>query len=257
MGTGRKKGPGGGGNPLNYTVVGNPQPANPKENTIWLNTDVKITGYSFAAEQPEMQPGEVWISTGTASQVAVNVLKKGGTVMVYPISAKQMGQDGVLVDVTAKSYQNGEWVDWMPQGTLFYRGDQRTEITGGWTSDGYANSYGSYTEQAAKIGNTIKAEITFNTGVCIVGTKNLIPLSGYKTLRFNVLAHDGAQVYAGIGKSKVVSQGGGDASKSINATGELTIDVASLNESYYVFFSVWGQSADPSRSVEIDSVILE
>lgn len=109
-GTGNIGGSSGG---LNFKVVGNPQPANPKENTIWLNTDVKITGYHFAAKQPEMQPGEVWISTGTDSHVAFNALKKGGTVIVYPISAKQMGQDGVLMDVTAKSWLNGEWVEWI------------------------------------------------------------------------------------------------------------------------------------------------
>lgn len=127
MGEGRKKGPGGGGNPLNYKVVGNPQPANPKPTTIWVNTDVKITGYQFAAEQPEnMQPGEVWIFTGTSSPVAFNAAKKN-TVMVYPISAKQMGEDGSLVDVTAKSYQNGEWVEWMPKGALYYNGLQNVE----------------------------------------------------------------------------------------------------------------------------------
>lgn len=103
---------GGGGAALNFKVVGNPQPANPKENTIWVNTDVKITGYRFAAEQPEnMAEGEVWISTGAASQVAFNALKKN-TVMVYPISAKQM-VGGRLVDLTAKSYQDGAWRDWL------------------------------------------------------------------------------------------------------------------------------------------------
>lgn len=40
----------GGGNPLNFKVVGNPQPNNPKENTIWIDTDVPITGWQFSAE---------------------------------------------------------------------------------------------------------------------------------------------------------------------------------------------------------------
>lgn len=249
-------GNGGGGGGLNYKVVGNPQPSNPKGNIIWIDTDVKIPAHYLSAEQPEnMQPGEVWISAGTSSPVAFNVAKKD-VVMVYPISAKQMQEDGTLADVTAKSWQDGEWVDWIPLGTLFYRGDQRTEITGGWTSDGYADN-GNYNEVAAIIGDTIKAEVTFGSGVCIVGTRQLIPLADYKTLRFNVLACDGAQVYAGIGKSKTVGLGSGDASITISATGEQAIDVSSLNESYYVFFSVWGQSADPTRSVEIDSVVLE
>lgn len=119
---GRTNTGGGGGGGLNFQVVGNPQPTNPKENTIWLNTAKKITGKYFQTEQPkDMQPGEVWISTGTSSTVAFNATKKD-TVMLYPISAKQMGHDGVLVDVEAKSYQGGAWVDWIPDGYLFYSG---------------------------------------------------------------------------------------------------------------------------------------
>ena len=40
------------GTSLNFKVVGNPQPETAKENTIWFNTDVKITGWNFAATQP-------------------------------------------------------------------------------------------------------------------------------------------------------------------------------------------------------------
>lgn len=42
----------GGGAPLNFKVVGNPQPATPKENIIWVNTDVPIPEWRFAAENP-------------------------------------------------------------------------------------------------------------------------------------------------------------------------------------------------------------
>lgn len=83
-----------------------------KVNEIGIITSTPMTGWYMEAEQPEgMQPGEVWISTGTESQVAFNALKKN-SLMVYPLSAKQMGNDGALVDVTAKSWQNGKWVDW-------------------------------------------------------------------------------------------------------------------------------------------------
>lgn len=102
------------GGGLNFKVVGNPQPASPKENTIWVNTDVPITSYIFSATEPEApadgKNGPVWISTGTSSTVEFNALKKNG-LKVYPISAKQY-IDGAWVDKTAKSYQNGEWVNW-------------------------------------------------------------------------------------------------------------------------------------------------
>lgn len=131
---------GAGGGGLNVKVVdGTSAPASPNGNIIWVNCE-GMTGWHMAAEQPEnMKPGEVWISTGTSSAVAFNAAKKN-TVMVYPISAKQMGQNGVLIDVTAKSWQDGQWVDWISElivlenGTLFgtwNKGTNSSQFTNG------------------------------------------------------------------------------------------------------------------------------
>lgn len=101
----------GGGNPLNFKVVGNPQPASAKENTIWVDTD-KINNYYFSATQPEnMMEYDVWFYIGTTSSVAFSATKKN-PIMVYPFFAKQY-IGGALVDKTAKSYQNGQWVEWI------------------------------------------------------------------------------------------------------------------------------------------------
>lgn len=106
---GRTNTGGGGGCSLNFQVVGNPQPSNPKENTIWIDTDTVITSWLFSATEPsQAEAGTVWITTGNSSPVAFNALKKNG-VMVYPISAKQY-IDGAWIDVDVKSYQGGEWV---------------------------------------------------------------------------------------------------------------------------------------------------
>ena len=53
MAKGFKHGAGGGGTALNFKVVGNPQPESAKGNTIWVNTDVPIGAWYFAATQPE------------------------------------------------------------------------------------------------------------------------------------------------------------------------------------------------------------
>lgn len=112
---------GGEGASLNFKVVGNPQPSNPSDNTIWVNTDVKITGWIFSATQPDnLTEGNVWISTGTSSPTAFNALQKNG-IMVYPVSAKQY-INGALVDKTAKTYQDGAWVDWIVYTYLFKSG---------------------------------------------------------------------------------------------------------------------------------------
>lgn len=119
-----------GGASLNYKVVKNPQPSNPSPNTIWINTDRKITGTYFQPTKPAtMAEGEVWISTGTSSNTAFNALKKG-SIMVYPLNAKQM-VNGALVDVGAKSFQNGKWVDWW-NGELYENGVEFEGYTGGW-----------------------------------------------------------------------------------------------------------------------------
>lgn len=120
----------GGGGGLNFQVVGGTtEPENPKENTIWVNTDTAISSYAFAAVVPETPvEGMVWITTGMSSAVEFNILKKNA-VQVYPLSAKQY-VDGVWVDVEAMTYRNGEWTKWSLD--LFNAGDQNEELTGGW-----------------------------------------------------------------------------------------------------------------------------
>lgn len=153
----------GGASALNFKIVGGAiQPGNPKENTIWVNTQTEISGWAFSATEPGSPvEGMVWILTGTSSKVEFNVLKKN-CVQVYPISAKQY-VSGAWVDVTAKSYQGSEWVDWiMWDNFLFYHGifvngqsyvevdkkegsftvyDDRININAGSTSAGYMYGY--------------------------------------------------------------------------------------------------------------------
>ena len=97
---------------LNFNLVGGvTQPADPKENTIWVNTDVPIAGWALSFTEPsEPEEGMVWIVTGTSSKVAFNALKKN-TLMVYPTTCKQF-VNGAWNNVTAKSYIDGEWVEW-------------------------------------------------------------------------------------------------------------------------------------------------
>lgn len=163
-----------GGGGLNFSVVdGLTQPDDPKENMIWVYTE-GMTGWYMAAEQPEeMAEGEVWIRTGTASQVAFNALKKGGTVMVYPLSAKQMMEDGTLVDVTAKSWQDGAWVDWI---VYFLNGaNQHEGLTGGWTGNGTIGTNGISLDS----GNTASFDKYMHT-------VNAIDFSSFNKIKINV-----------------------------------------------------------------------
>ena len=164
-----------GGAGLNFKVVGNPQPENPKANTIWVNTDVEITGWDFLAAEPaNPAEGMVWFSTGTESAVAFNALKKNG-IQVYPISAKQY-VSGAWVDKKAKIYQNGAWVDWV---TYFYKdGNTYDDVTGGYTLN----------SDATAEADNIKMHITSDGQVAYIITNNKVNISGISTLylKFNI-----------------------------------------------------------------------
>lgn len=102
----------GGGVALNFKILGGTvQPENPSENTIWVNTDAKITDWVFSASEPENPTeGLLWVANGTDSKATFNALKKG-TVYVYPYACKQY-VSGAWVRKDAVSYIGGEWKDW-------------------------------------------------------------------------------------------------------------------------------------------------
>lgn len=109
MGTAYLYGNGGSGGGLNFKLVGGTtEPANPKENLIWIKTDVAISGYSFSEAAPsEPTEGMVWIKVGFSSIIAFNALKKN-CVQVYPVSVKQY-IDGAWEGMTADISQGGQW----------------------------------------------------------------------------------------------------------------------------------------------------
>lgn len=105
----------GGASILNVTVLGGTtQPSNPKENTLWVNTDVEITDWDFNAAQPTtrtdgtaLRGGEVWLKTATSAGIHFNALKKNG-LMAYPMKVYQYsGTTWVAKD--AQIYRDAAW----------------------------------------------------------------------------------------------------------------------------------------------------
>ncbi len=132
----------GGGTSLNFDVKSYATEeallsATPKENTIGIITEHKITGWVFAATEPtEPVEGMVWISTGTSSAIEFNALKKNA-LQVYPISAKQY-VGSAWMSVTAMNYHDAKWYDWV---TYYYDNGDECESNGGlWTNSGYSRS---------------------------------------------------------------------------------------------------------------------
>lgn len=176
---------------LSFEVVGNPQPENPKANTIWVDTDVEITGWDFSAAEPANPvEGMVWFSTGTASSVAFNALKEN-SVMVYPMSAKQYS-GGAWVNVTAKSYLNGAWVDWFVwNGQLYQSGNEFTNETGGW----YAANDASLTEitiaSIARNEDSMVLTVTGGRKSAMLASRKPIDLTDFDLVTFEGLLHPG------------------------------------------------------------------
>lgn len=243
----------GGASRLNVKVVGNPQPANPKENTIWLNTDRKITGYFFSATQPEnMTEGNVWIMTGKTSTVGFSATKKN-LIMVYPLNATQM-VSGALVDVPARSYQNGEWVDWITY--LYNNGDECTDITGGWYSFNWLTERG--TGSVTKNADSVTLTCTKNTAI-EYGTVNKINLSAYSKIELK--ASDYTQ-----GTSRIllcvrnvtgtgISDTGLVANQAIQAD-TVSLDVSGLSGEYYVSVRAYSGSDSGTITVTFDEINL-
>lgn len=242
MAKGFKHGAGGGAS-LNFKVVGNPQPTSPKENTIWLNTDVPIGGWYFNATQPEgLSEGDVWFSIGTSSPVAFNALKKNG-VMVYPISAKQY-ISGAWVNVTTKSYQGGKWVDWITY--LFDNGNQFNATTGGFVTRSMSYNSTNSTKATPSVSNAngmMTITIGTNNAGGAVTTANKIDLSSKSILYFDgyLKGHGDSHpdyfsicIWSALGTYRtdnLVAYYNSDGKDSIK-----TIDVSKLSGSYYIGF---------------------
>lgn len=178
---------GGGGASLNFKVVGGTaEPANPKENTIWVDTDIEITKWLFSATEPE-EPSEgmVWFATDTSSSIQFNALKKNDFT-VYPCGARQY-VDGMWINKIAKIYQGGEWINLLLY--LYTAGDEHTEITGGWVAMKLPRSAGTISEGDKGEMLTVTRESTGLTlyagwGGGILYCQNKIDLTHFKTLTF-------------------------------------------------------------------------
>lgn len=240
---------------LNFAVVGGTeQPIDPKENTIWVNTNKEITSWIFSATKPKTsEEGMVWISTGASSTVEFNALKKN-VLQVCPIAAKQY-VSGAWVDVTAMSYQGGTWVEWFVwNGELYDSGKEYESVTGGWfITNGRTSGYdlGEGTKNADNITLSCPDE---STSVAATTTKS-IDLTNYSTLKVNITDIE-RFVMLVIDKNQNMGNEGA-ADLWIEDTGVFLLDISSFTGSYYVSFTTWHANGEGATSVTFDKVWME
>lgn len=234
----------GSGSELNFKVVGGTtQPENPKENTIWVNTDTAITGWAFSATEPEIPvEGMVWISTGPSSTVAFNALKKND-LQVYPVSAKQYVSAAWVV-VTAKTYQDGAWGGWLTTKYLVQDGNAKYAFSKNDERASLATSGGYYVFSASDGGYW--------------GMWTSVDLTGYNALKTEgvfQLSNDGANNYTNlcvwpVGTSNPIWSNA--VAKVALTTSGATLDVSSLTGTYYV-----GLSSTYTLSQKIKHMYIE
>jgi hypothetical protein len=263
MAKGFKHGAGGGGASLNFKVVGGTtEPASPKENTIWVNTDAEITSWAFSAAQPENpSEGMAWISTTTSSPTKFNALKKN-SIQVYPLSAKQYAS-GAWVDKEAKIYQDGAWVDWLMY--LYNMGDECKALTGGWQARAWrANNSSSTTGEPTITKGTDSMVIKFASGSGVAEVVKDINFSGRKTLYCNIESIVGGDdpyytaLIAIVPRNATYYSDNAVAESMLTETGVISLNIGNLDAgaSYDVVIGGRAKSGQ-TYSVTVDKIWCE
>lgn len=230
----------GGGVNLNFKIVGGTtQPTTNFENTIWVNTNEKITTWSFSITEPSSPtPGMIWFVIGSMSQAGFNALKKN-SINLQPNAAKQY-ISGEWQSKVAKTWQNGEWIDWAYY--MFKSGYGFSDGFTGFQADWISEN--SYTEERIKI--TIYKDDGYHSNYFV--SKEPIDLTDYSTAYLTGLtvSHYGASGYSTsirYGFGKTIDSSGTDYTTYIDTpepngeyitNGMITIDIKDADGEYYL-----------------------
>lgn len=245
-----------GGASLNFKVVGGlTRPSSPAENTIWVNTDVKITSWQFSGTEPSKPVKDmVWFATGKASTAAFNALKKN-SIEVYPLYAKQF-VSGQWVGVKAQIYMGGAWTS-LFSGLIYESGAFYTEHAA------YLVPETAPVEETASaiVLSTVKAK---NSEVYKVFGP--IPLDDISTLAMTSAFTDsvtGAHrrvlyvaASANVGRSGAAKIKEESVSSKWTESAVTSLDVSDLTGEYYVYAgtNTGGSAWDNSRVISIAKV---
>lgn len=242
----------GGGTALNFAIRKYSSEAallasQPRQNTIGLVTENKLTGWYLSFSEPEeKKEGTAWILTGTKGDSSFNALKKNG-IQIVPLMAKQY-ISGSWVQIPAKIYKNGAWVSWMKY--LYINGDECTDLTGGWVSQKHSSGTAGNVE---KLSDRIQLSTTANVyaSTIEVRTSKTIDFTDVDMLEIDVISRTGMEnaqnyigVYAFLSSSSAAGQKGGTLAYNtpISAAGKHSINLTNCSGKYYVIIACYGAS---------------
>lgn len=227
---------------LNFEIVGGTAPPNnPKENTLWVNTDTDITDWAFSATDPTGTEGMAWFITGTNALTPFNALKNN-RITVYPLKCAQY-ISGTWVIKEAKMYLSGSWTDFW-NGMLYEIGDEYELITGGFLKS-YENNIGTRTFTKNSDSFYLKSAGTTSGGANFtVSTAKKINLSGFSTLFARIKHTNSKSTKFHLGVDTVNNIQTYHAtctfSQESDFEGIVSMDISSLSGEYFVLLGMSG-----------------
>lgn len=246
---------GGGKDRLRPTIYGGTtRPSNPKNGDFYLYTGTAISGTElngFMSGFPTwtMPEGFVYIGSGGAYNDSsyVNLINvRNGIHNFCPCCCYQV-EGGKWYRKDAFVYRNGAWLKfstWAQQwdGTLFYNGNQYTDITGGWVGNGISST---------TVGTNLSL-IVANSSPYLT-TQNAIDLSGYTKLHMIADGNAGQYSYFGISSNVPSNARPNYIASATFSGGENVLDVSAINSGHISI----GATASWGVTINISKVWLE
>lgn len=175
----------GGGAGINLKLVGGTtEPTNPVENTIWVKTNVPISGYVLSATDPgSVSEGLVWLKT-TDTGTEINVGKKNAVLLRLANSKLYTG--GIWKSFDGYAYVSGEWIHFSSTSPTpdEYQDVEFIEVSGT-----------QYIDTGIAAAKPMRVEADFSTGTDISSDQHLLSSAGYGDDRGYVLVVNGGNCF--------------------------------------------------------------
>ena len=192
--------------------------------------------------------GQVWVKTAPGSTVSMNTIKGKNDITVEPISVYEYTTGSGWKKRDAEVYLNGAWtvleepavpeVSW--DGYYFKDGEQYTDITGGWKTDGFTNT------GTATVGDALVVSAPASSHFAAVCTEKTIDLTNANKLWFDSPSGNNGYGFGYLCATTQKSALQADIAASVTVVaGGGSMDVRSLSGAYHIcLFASGGAYAD-------------
>lgn len=236
---GRTNAGGSGGGGLNLKVVGGTtQPANPRENTIWVHTTTTITSYVLSPTQPETgTEGLVWLKTADTG-VEINVGRKNAVLL--HLASGMLYTGDAWENVECSAFSNGIWTQFSFLRIYLYNaGNQCEALTGGWAITNHGGGTSKLLDDYIQVSHNDGSNRISN-----IHTKSKVNISGYSKLCAQLEVSEASSSFGitfGLGSSTGLDGGKMTVSTFIAKPSDgptiVSVDISSAKSNYVIFYA--------------------